>query len=651
MVDQKCVDTLRMLSVDMIAKANSGHPGLPLGAAPAVYALYRDHLKFHPKNPDWENRDRFILSAGHGSALLYSTLHLFGYDLSMEDLKEFRQTHSRTPGHPEYGHTPGVEATTGPLGQGLAMGVGMALAEAHLAATFNTEDYKIVDHHTYVLVGDGCLMEGISHEAASFAGSHQLHRLIVLYDSNKITIEGDTDLTFHDDTRKRFESYGWDTQLVEDGTDIDGISEAIARAKQSDKPSFIEIRTVIGYKAGSVEGLAASHGAPLKEDDYAALKSNLGWTEEPFTVPEDVKAHIATIVKEKEAMYAEDMAKMDGYRAAHSSKYDAYHHSMTMNTEDCDLSTYFGEKKEDATRSSGGRALQEVAQKYPYLLGGSADLGPSNNSEIKGSPFMSAGQFEGRNIHFGVREFAMAAITNGMALHGGVKPYCATFFVFSDYMKPAMRLSALMDLPVIYIFTHDSIGVGEDGPTHEPIEQLAMLRSMPNMSVIRPADFDETLVAWEVALKNKKPTALVLTRQKLPTLGIDAKKLHKGAYIAAKEEREAKAILIATGSEVSLAMEAKEQLKAKGIDVRVVSMPSWDLFEEQSESYKQEVLPKEIGLRISVEALGTMGWEKYTLGGPSIGMHTFGLSGKGSDLFKEFKITAEEIVRQVEEQL
>lgn len=643
-IDNLTINTLRMLSVDMIGKANSGHPGLPLGAAPMAYALFKDHLKFNPNKPHWSNRDRFVLSAGHGSALLYSLLHVFGYELSMDDLKDFRQLNSKTPGHPEYGHTLGVDATSGPLGQGLAMAVGMALAEAHLHDTFKGANNP-VDHYTYALVGDGCLMEGISHEAASFAGSHKLGKLIVLYDSNNITIDGSTDITFADDTLKRFEAYGWHTQKVEDGTDIEAISTAISKAKEDDRPSLIEIKTVIGFGAGSVEGKNKSHGAPLKEDDYKILKERLGWNYDSFTVPQEVRDHVKAIIDEKVKAYDEYKASLNELKTENSERYEKF--VKFIHTEkDVDLSSLMDKKEKIATRAASGKAIQEVAKQVQSLVGGSADLAGSNNTTIDGQGFISKDDYSPRNIHFGIREFAMAAISNGMALHGGVRPYCATFFVFSDYMKAAMRLSALMDVPVVYVLTHDSIGVGEDGPTHQPIEQLAMLRSLPNFTTIRPADYNETIIAWEVAIKNHKPTALVLTRQGLPTLDINARDLVKGAYIAKKENEKLDAIVIATGSELSIAMDAAKELEVDGIGTRVVSMPSWDLFEDQTDEYKLSVLPKDTP-KVSVEALSTFGWDKYTQGGIKLGMDSFGASGKGGDLFEHFKINSKSIVEAV----
>lgn len=647
MIDNKTISSLRMLSVDMIEKAKSGHPGLPLGSAPMLYTLYKDFLNFNPEKPKWINRDRFVLSAGHGSAILYSLLNLFGFDVSIDDIKNFRQWGSKTPGHPEYGDTDGVDATTGPLGQGITMAVGMALAEAHMRSHFTVDGWSPVDHYTYALLGDGCLMEGISHEAASFAGSSKLGRLIVLYDSNNISIEGNTDITFHDDTLKRFEAYGWHAQRVEDGNDTEKIKEAIENAKKDERPSIIEVKTVIGFGAGSVEGSEKSHGAPIGEDNRKALVEKIKWAEkEEFTVPEDVKENAAKIVEEKKKIYVEYKKKLQEYESKNPDKYREYIDWIHFKHE-ADLSKLLDSKEKDATRSASGAALQEVAKAIPNMIGGSADLGPSNNSQIKDSGFISSSDYNERNIHFGVREFAMAAISNGIALHGGLKPFCATFFVFSDYMKPAMRLAALMNLPVTYILTHDSIGVGEDGPTHEPIEHLAMLRSLPNFSVIRPADFNETVHAWEVAQKATKPTALILSRQKLETLKIESENLKYGAYIAKTEKDKLDLVVVATGSEVGVTMEASKILEDKGYGVRVVSMPSWDLFDEQDEEYRESVLP--CGVKTaSVEALSTFGWDKYTKGGLKIGLDRFGASAPGSELFEHFGFTPEKIADKLE---
>lgn len=647
MIDNKTISSLRMLSVDMIEKAKSGHPGLPLGSAPMLYTLYKDFLNFNPEKPKWINRDRFVLSAGHGSAILYSLLNLFGFDVSIDDIKNFRQWGSKTPGHPEYGETDGVDATTGPLGQGITMAVGMALAEAHMRSHFTVDGWSPVDHYTYALVGDGCLMEGISHEAASFAGSYKLGRLIVLYDSNNISIEGNTDITFHDDTLKRFEAYGWHTQKVEDGNDTEKIKEAIENAKKDNRPSIIEVKTIIGFGAGSVEGSEKSHGAPIGVDNRKVLVEKIKWAEkDEFNVPQDVRENAEKIVEEKKKVYDEYKKKLEEYESKNPEKYREYIDWIHFKHE-ADLSALLDSKDKDATRSASGTALQEVAKAIPNLIGGSADLGPSNKSEIKDGGFMSADNFGGRNIHFGVREFAMAAISNGIALHGGLKPFCATFFVFSDYMKPALRLAALMNLPITYILTHDSIGVGEDGPTHEPIEHLAMLRSLPNFSVIRPADFNETVYAWEVAQKAKKPTALILSRQKLETLKIESGNLKYGAYIAKKEKDKLDLVVIATGSEVGVTMEASKILEEKGYGVRVVSMPSWDLFDEQDKEYRENVLPCSVKTA-SVEALSTFGWDRYTKGGLKIGLDRFGASAPGSELFEHFGFTPEKIADKLE---
>lgn len=646
MIDEKTISSLRMLSVDMIEKANSGHPGLPLGAAPMLYTLYKDFLNFNPRDPKWINRDRFILSAGHGSAILYSLLNLFGFDVSIDDIKNFRQLGSKTPGHPEYGETEGVDATTGPLGQGITMAVGMALAEEYLRNKFKVNDFSPVDHFTYALVGDGCLMEGISHEAASFAGSYKLGRLIVLYDSNNISIEGNTNLTFHDDTLKRFEAYGWHTQKVEDGNDIKEIHEAIRRAKEDDRPSIIEVKTVIGFGAGTVSGSEKSHGSPIGKENRAELVKKIKWEEkEAFTVPTDVREEADKVIKDKVLYYDEYKKNLELYKNENKDKYELFIKYLN-NDFDLDLKSLINSKEKDATRSASGTALQEVSKSVLNLIGGSADLGPSNKSVINDSTFMSIGDFSGRNIHYGVREFAMAAITNGIILHGGLRAFCATFFVFSDYLKPAIRLASLMKVPAIYILTHDSIGVGEDGPTHEPIEQLAMLRSIPGVSVIRPADFNETVYAWEQAIHSKKPTALVLTRQKLDTLDIPSENLNRGAYIAKESSKDLDLVVIATGSEVGLSLKAASILEEKGVGVRVVSMPSWDIFDDESDEYKESILPSGVKTA-SVEALSTFGWDKYTKGGLKIGMESFGASGPGDELFDHFGFTPEKVAERL----
>ena len=653
-IDTLSVNAIRVLAADAIQKANSGHPGLPLGCAPMAYELWTKHMKHNPANPDWANRDRFILSAGHGSALLYSLMHLLGYGLTKEDLVQFRQLGSLTPGHPEYRHTKGVEATTGPLGAGMAMAVGMAMAEAHLAAKFNKEGYPVVDHYTYALGGDGCMMEGISYEAFSLAGTLGLSKLIVLYDSNKISIEGDTDITFTENISKRMEACGFQTLTVEDGTDLEAIGKAIEEAKaDKERPSFIIVRTQIGYGCPAKQGKASAHGEPLGVDNVTALKENLGWPSmEPFYVPDEVYAHCAELAKgmapaeeEWNALFAEYCEKFPEMKQAWEKEFDLDIAVPLLEDE----AFWAFEKKADATRSSSGIALNRLKDIVPSLIGGSADLGPSNKTIMKEEGDFSKENYAGRNLHFGVRELAMAAIGNGMTLHG-MRAYVATFFVFSDYVKPMARLSALMHIPTTYVLTHDSIGVGEDGPTHEPIEQLAMLRSMPNFNVFRPADATETIAAWYSAITSKDtPTALVLTRQNVPQLENSSKDALKGAYVLENSTKEVPdAILIATGSEVCLAVEAKKVLAEEGIDVRVVSMPCMELFEKQSKEYKEAVLPNAVRKRVAVEAGIDYGWGKYVgLDGAVVGMTGFGASAPASVLFKEFGFTTENVVNVV----
>lgn len=658
-LDNQSVNALRILAADAIQKANSGHPGLPLGSAPMAYELWAKHMNHNPKNPKWENRDRFILSGGHGSSLLYSLLHLFGYGLSIDDLKNFRQDGSLTPGHPEYGHTVGVEATTGPLGAGMGMAVGMAMAEAHLASIFNREGYPVVDHYTYVLGGDGCMMEGVSYEAFSLAGTLGLNKLIVLYDSNKISIEGDTDIAFTEDVAKRMESFGFQTLTVEDGTDLDAIGKAIELAKaEKAKPSFITVKTQIGYGCPAKQGKASAHGEPLGEENVKALKENLGWpTLEPFVVPQEVYEHYQKAADEK----AETEEKWNRLFADYAENFPGLkalwlqYHRETGVKEKLDSDAFWAcEQKPDATRSLSGNILNKLKDIMPNLIGGSADLAPSNKTEMKGKGDFSKEDYAGRNLHFGVRELAMAAIANGIALHGGLRAYIATFFVFSDYVKPMARLAALMGLPVTYVLTHDSIGVGEDGPTHEPIEQLAMLRAMPGFVVFRPADAVETAAAWYYAVSSKDtPTALVLTRQKLPIQKSSSKEALKGAYILEKETKDvADGIIMATGSEVALAVKAREALLAENIDVRVVSMPSVDLFEKQSDAYKESVLPRKIKARVAVEAAADFGWGKYVgLDGKTVTMQGFGASAPADVLFKKFGFTVENVVKAMKEVL
>lgn len=651
-VKQKAINTIRVLSAEAIEKANSGHPGLPLGAAPMAFTLFNEHLKHNPKNPDWINRDRFILSAGHGSMLLYSLLNLYGYGLKIEDLENFRQFDSLTPGHPEYMHTKGVEASTGPLGQGIAMGVGMAMAEKHLAAIFNKDDNKLIDHMTYILCGDGCLQEGISNEASSLAGTLKLNKLVVLYDSNNITIEGDTKFAFTENVRARYEALGWNTLYVEDGNDIEAISKAIAEAKKStDKPTLIEIKTKIGYGATGKEGSADAHGAPLGAESLAALRKNLSYEEEGFNVSKDVLDYMKEKCKDLEKYEEDWYKKLEAYKAKYKADYDKLmsFYDKEVSEEVLKACTDI-ELKDDASRSSSGKVLNKVSHVLENLMGGSADLGPSNKSVMNDEKFFSSECPEGRNIHFGIREHAMGAIVNGILLHGGLRSYAATFLVFSDYMKPSIRLASLMNLPAIYILTHDSIGVGEDGPTHQPIEHLAMLRSIPNINVIRPADSREVCYAWQTALMSKKtPTCLILSRQGLKLLDNSSEEALKGAYIVHKEAKDAiDAIIIATGSEVALSIEAAKDLEAKGKSIRVVSMPSQEIFLNQDKEYIEKILPSNVKARVSVEALSTMPWGRFVgLEGTAIGIDRFGSSAPGKVLFEKYGITKEHVEEEV----
>lgn len=652
-INQKAVNALRILSADQVQKANSGHPGLPLGAAPIAYSLWANNMNHNPKNPNWENRDRFILSAGHGSSLLYSLLHMFGYGLSLEDLKSFRQFGSLTPGHPEYKHTAGVESTTGPLGAGVSTAVGMAMAEAHLAAKFNKDGYPIVDHYTYALTGDGCLMEGVAYEALSLAGTLKLDKLIVLYDSNRITIEGDTDLAFTEDVAARFEAFGYHVQLVEDGNDLDALNAAIAKAKaDKERPSLIICKTQIGYGCPAKVGKASAHGEPLGEDNIVELRKFLGWENQTaFEVDAEIYDHYKALAEEgakKEeawkAMFAEYATKYP----EDARLWDEYFAKPDVQ-KIIDSEEYWAhEDKAMATRAVSGDIINKLKDVYPNLVGGSADLAPSNKTEMKGQGYFSATDRSGRNIHFGVREMAMTAITNGIYLHGGLNPYCATFFVFSDFMKPMIRLSSLMGLPVTFVLTHDSIGVGEDGPTHEPIEQLAMLRSIPNLNVFRPADYTETAAAWASAIGSEAtPTAIVLTRQNLPQLEGSSKEAFKGGYILAEATNKDKIdlIIMASGSEVELALGAKEELEKEGKSVRVVSVPCMDIFETQSPEYIEEVLPSAVRTRLAVEAASPMPWYKYIgLDGDVVAMNSFGASAPAKVLFDHFGFTVANVV-------
>lgn len=648
-VREQAVNTIRVLSAEAIQKANSGHPGLPLGSAPIGYTIFADFLKFNPKDPKWDNRDRFILSAGHGSMLLYSLLYLFGYDISMEDIKNFRQLGYKTPGHPEYGHTPGVETTTGPLGQGIGNAVGMALAEAHLAAIFNREGFPIVDHYTYALCGDGCLEEGISYEACSFAGTHKLGKLILFYDDNDITIEGNTDVTFTEDVGMRFKAQGWQVLKVDDANDMEAIKRAVRKAKaETEKPSLIICKSIIGY-GSPLAGSADCHGAPLGAENLKKLKENLGWEYEPFEVPQEVAEYCNAIGRKGVARQGKWKRLFKEYEAAYPELAALYKQYMSNELpdlkNDADL---FDFPKADATRGTSSTVLNKLAERIPNLIGGSADLAPSNKSNMKKYAAFSAADKSGSNIHFGIREHAMAAITNGMQLHGGLRAYCATFFIFTDYMKNAMRLSALMHLPVTYILTHDSIGVGEDGPTHEPVEQLIGLRSIPNMKVFRPADGKETAAAWISALSGNAPTCLVLTRQTLPQYENSGLEALKGGYILADSEKKVPdVLLIASGSEVEQCMKAKDILKTKGVDARVVSMPCMEEFEKQPQAYKDEVLPPEVKARVCVEAGSPYSWYKYAGDcGEIIGMSTFGASAPANKLFEMFGFTADNVVEK-----
>lgn len=657
-IEEMSVNAIRVLSADAIQKANSGHPGLPLGTAPIAYELFSKHMNYNPQNPEWINRDRFVLSGGHGSMLLYSLFHLFGIgNLSLDEVKNFRQFGSLTPGHPEYGHTVGVEATTGPLGQGMAMAVGMAMAEAHLASVFNKEGYPVVDHYTYVLGGDGCMMEGISSECFSLAGTLGLSKLIVFYDSNNISIEGSTDIAFTEDVVTRFKAFGFQTIEVEDGNDLCAIGKAIEEAKaDKTRPSLIKVNTLIGYGCPAKQGKASAHGEPLGVDNVAALKENIGWPcKGDFEVPQEVYDHY----KELSANMAKAEDKWNELFAAYVEKYPEMKELWDNYFDGYDMSDLFNSDeywakgdKAEATRNTSGAILNMIKKAMPNLIGGSADLAPSNKTNMKDAGDFSKDNYAGSNLHFGVREQAMAAIGNGLMLHGGLKAFVATFFVFSDYVKPMARLTALMQLPLTYVFTHDSIGVGEDGPTHEPIEQLAAFRSLPGFTVFRPCDRTETAAAWMYAVENEcGPTGLVLTRQNLPQMEGSSKDALKGGYVIADSQKEVPdAIIIASGSEVSLAVNAKEELKKDDIDVRVVSMPSMELFDKQSAEYKESVLPNAVRKRVAVEALSDFGWYKYVgLDGKVIAMEGFGASGPAATLFEHFGFTVDNVVKTVKE--
>ncbi|MTI56083.1 transketolase [Geosporobacter ferrireducens] len=651
-IEEKAINTMRFLAADAVEKAKSGHPGMPMGAAPMAYILWRDFLKHSPTNPKWHDRDRFILSAGHGSMLLYSLLHLYGYDISLDDIKNFRQWGSKTPGHPEVHHTPGVETTTGPLGQGFSNGVGMAMAEAILAAHFNTEDITLIDHFTYVIAGDGDMMEGIASEAASLAGHLQLGKLICLYDDNKISIDGSTELAFGEDVGKRFEAYGWHVQKVEDGNDLGKIHEAIKMAKsKTHQPSLIRVRNQIGYGSPNKAGTAGVHGEPLGTEELKLAKAYLHWPIEPaFYVPEDVREHFLKQAEQGEKLEAAWQEKWEEYEEKYpdlAKKWKQWHQKkLDEETLHMDDLWSFGDKPV-ATRNASGEVLNRLAGVIENLIGGSADLSPSNKTYLKGLGDFSATNRVGRNIRFGVREHAMGAILNGLVLHGGIRPYGATFLIFSDYLRPAIRLSALMKLPVIYVFTHDSISVGEDGPTHQPIEQLAALRAIPDLTVIRPADAKETVSAWQQALENNEgPTALILSRQNLPVLEQTGSACRKGGYIL-KGEKEDKPdiLLMASGSEVSLLIDAHGVLENQGIHARVISMPSLEIFQQQEQAYIDQVLPPDVKARLAVEAALPMGWERYVGDqGKVIGINEFGASAPGELIMKKYGFTVEAVV-------
>jgi transketolase len=661
-IDELCINTIRTLSMDAIQKANSGHPGAPMGLAPAAYILWKCFLKHHSKNPEWIDRDRFVLSGGHASMLLYSLLYLSGYDLTLNDIKNFRQWGSKTPGHPEFGHTPGVETTTGPLGQGFTNAVGMAMAERHLATTFNRPGYEIIDHYTYMICGDGDLMEGITAEAASFAGHIGLAKLICIYDDNKISIEGNTDITFTEDVGLRFKAYNWHVTKVGDGNNLDDIHRAIKEARaETTKPSIIILRTHIAFGSPNKQDSADAHGAPLGEEEIRLTKKNLGWDENvSFYVPEQVIKIFEEYIDKGEKAESIWKEKFEEYCSQYpvlSKKLNDSLNNYLNKGWDANLPDFSKNEGPIATRAASGKILNAIAENIPYLIGGSADLSPSNNTIIKFSHDFQKNMFDGRNIRFGVREHAMGGIISGIALHKGLRPYGGTFLVFADYMRPSIRLAALMKLPVIYIFTHDSIAVGEDGPTHQPVEHLAGLRAIPGLTVIRPADATETIEAWRLAAQTTDcPVALILSRQKLPvidrTIYSSADNLVNGAYILSDSNGKPDIILIATGSEVHIALKAGKILEERGISARVVSMPSWELFEKTSQEYKDNVLLPDVNVRIAVEAGISMGWERYAGGnGVVIGINKFGASAPGNIVMEKFGFTSENIVQKATELL
>ncbi|MFC7060320.1 transketolase [Halobacillus seohaensis] len=659
-LEQTSINSIRTLAIDAVENANSGHPGMPMGAAPMAYTLWTQFMNHNPGNSDWFNRDRFVLSAGHGSMLLYSLLHLSGYNVTIDDLKSFRQWGSKTPGHPEFGHTDGVEATTGPLGQGLAMSTGLAMAEAHLAAKYNRDQYNVVDHYTFAICGDGDLMEGVSSESASLAGHLGLGKLIVLYDSNDISLDGDLDRSFSESVEKRYEAYGWQVIRVEDGTNTEEITKAIEQAKQNnEQPTMIEVKTVIGYGSPNKSGKSASHGAPLGEEEVQSTKDYYKWGHDPFHVPNEVYQDFTNKVKEngeqKEAEW-NDMFKQ--YKEAYPQLASELESAIAGRLPEGwvnELPSFEPGEHSPATRAASGEVINSLSKSIPYFFGGSADLAGSNKTSVNGEEDFTRENYAGRNIWFGVREFAMAAALNGMALHGGLKVYGGTFFVFSDYLRPALRLSALMDLPVNYVLTHDSVAVGEDGPTHEPVEQLSSLRAMPNLSVVRPADGNETSAAWRIAIEsNTTPNALVLTRQGLPTLEgtkeLAYEGVKRGAYVLSDSDKDTPdGILLASGSEVQLAVNAQSELKTKGYDVRVVSVPSFDRFEVQDSEYKESVLPNNVRQRLAIEMGASFGWERYVgLDGSVIGIDTFGASAPGNTVIENYGFTVDNVVKHAE---
>jgi len=659
-VDELCVNTIRFLSIDTVQKANSGHPGAPMGAAPMAYVLWDRFLKHNPGDPGWPDRDRFVLSAGHASALLYSLLHLTGYDLPLDELKQFRQWGSKTPGHPEYGLTPGVEATTGPLGQGFANGVGMAIAERWLAERYNRPGHEIINHHTYAIVSDGDLQEGVASEAASLAGTLRLGKLIYLYDDNDISIEGDTDISFTENVAQRFQAYGWHVVGPIEGIDCDAVDAAIRAAQaETARPSLIVCRTVIGYGSPNKAGTGSAHGEPLGQEEIHLTRERLGWPyEEPFAIPEEAQTHFSLAGDRGRGSQDEWRSRMEDYRREYPGEAAQLEAVLTGDLPegwDQELGGLFdGADRPIATRDASGRVMNAIAERVDFLIGGSADLAPSTRTILNGQGHYSAEEYSGHNMHFGVREHAMGSVANGMALHGGAIPYTATFLLFSDYMRPPIRLAALMDLRVVFIFTHDSIGLGEDGPTHQPIEQLLGLRAVPNVVVLRPADATETAESWKVALERRNgPTVMVMGRQNLPVLNretyAEATGVQRGGYILWESSDKPEAILIGTGSEVHIALEAGKILEEKGIASRVVSLPSWELFDEQPSDYRNGVFPSDIKARIAIEAGTPMGWERYVgIEGVTLGISHFGASAPAGVLYEKFGLTAQHMADEAE---